>query len=229
MKRVRLLQDGLLKYEYSVDGSSQMDGVQEQLFSGLLTAIHNLANEFGTVLQTINIGNEKLGSRVLRYGNYNILMLVSDELRTDDLILLLKVEILARRLNYLLRDTAINPNTVDFLGDFIDLVNEDLSKDIFKDIEKQYKIAKLFKILDKLDSPHKDLENLIKNLMLELPSSQLMLDHTLIYSKENNQFVVPAQMNTLQRNDLIERLRLKCGNVLGGRFVDLYFKNINTY
>lgn len=227
MKRVRLLQDGLLKYEYSVDGSSQMDGVQEQLFSGMLTAIHNLANEIGTVLQTINIGNEKLGSRLLSYGNFNILMLVSDELRTDDLILLLKVEILARRLTHLLRDVAFSPNTLDFLGDFIDLTNLDTNQQIFRDIEKQYKIKKLFKILDKLESPHKDLENLIKDLMTEMPSSHLMLDPTLIYSKENNRFIVPAQLNTLQRNELIERLRIKSESILGGRFVDFYFKHIN--
>jgi len=227
LKRVRLLQDGLLKYEYSVDGTSQMDYAREQLFGGMLTAIHGLADEIGTVLQTINVGNEKLGSRLLRYSNYNILMLVSDDLRTDDLILLLKVEILARRFNTLMREILYDPNTADFLGDLID--QEDFNKQIFKDIEKVYKIKKLFKILDKLESPHSDIENLIKNLLSELPSSQLMLDHSLIYSKENNRIVVPAQLNTMQRNELLERLRSKCGNILGNRFVDLYFKNINQY
>ena len=219
-QRIMIIDDaGILRFDLSTKKDPyNLPSITNSLFSGMITAINAISHELGGNLQILVIGTEKLASRSLDLKGNRVIVIVADAYNCRDDLLLLKTEIVSRKLL----------QTIERSDE--DIINSKIKFSKLKSILRQTEYHNfltttvmsdspkyLLKTLTTLPSQHQHLENMINLLAQELPSIDLISDPGLIIV--NTMIIVPFNFDDITRARLVKHIKTVIEPLVGSRFV----------
>ena len=217
---------GIPKIVYSNNNHFDNTEQRNALFSAFISAIRSIFDQLDTELHTLTIGAEKLTYRVFPAKHDNSLLLLSDSNNALDVIIHLKAEIVFRRLTELGQNLNNSPkkDLADQISKIYSKLPTESKYNIFRDIEEEYNVKSLVKILNTTKSNHKLLEDCLNKLIQELPTNLITIDPSIILA--DNQIVVPSDFSSSKILELIEKMKERIIPILGEKLCFSYIQPI---